>query len=386
MTKRKSQKFSDIERRAYWEAHNRRCVYCSEPLRFRELFIDHIIPQSLLVKSDELSRLFDQIGVSATFDITSEFNLVPSCNRCNTTKAAKLFEAPRLILILEIAKSKVDKVLHLKGCYQKEAKSDQLRIDLSIALSNGSISLDEMSKCLASSSPEAIDHTLSQTLNLSDGTEIRTLSQKDVDGLLDEPILVNMGRENGLKLTHDNGQVVSVRTCREFESALGKGFYPYTMYEIKMASDFIIPLAILRAIEKAQIADKSFLDNPRVGVTDLHLIPGHLGTWNPAESPDTDHSKDTTTVEQLLQKSELSVKRVETGVIVLEDDGGGVMLMELFRSNILDEGNEEILVFRYDYATQGTFGAGSTGLMRRKEAESLFSWTPFPSETYSEKC
>jgi len=39
--------FSVIERRAIWEAYNKRCAYCEMVLSFRDLEIDHVVPQSL---------------------------------------------------------------------------------------------------------------------------------------------------------------------------------------------------------------------------------------------------------------------------------------------------------------------------------------------------
>ena len=67
-------------------------------------------------------------------------------------------------------------------------------------------------------------------------------------------------------------------------------------------------------------------------------------------------------------------EEVKVEEVVLEDEDDGCMYMELMRADMTGDGNEDILVFVYDYATRGTFGAGSTGILSRGSDDAMFAW------------
>jgi 5-methylcytosine-specific restriction endonuclease McrA len=78
-------------RHAIWLGHNRRCIYCSEPLSFAEVDIDHIIPKSLFGKP-ELAEALAKLDLPPDFDLMSIENLVPAHRRCNLVKSADVFK------------------------------------------------------------------------------------------------------------------------------------------------------------------------------------------------------------------------------------------------------------------------------------------------------
>lgn len=370
------QTFSDIERRSIWEAHGKRCAYCNEPLQFRDLFIDHVIPQTLKNSPETLSQLETDCGFDSDFDLHSDLNLVPSCHRCNTAKGAKLFEPPRLILILEIAKSKAGTVQKLKERFQHEDAADKARVALSLAVAKGSVTIDEASQWLSEITREDGSYRLNHDLKLADGTILETVSKQDVDRLLDAPIEVNQGQMNGLELNHGDGSKITVRTCREYQRALKQNYYPYTTYALKVSSDFEIPLAVLTCVANGQVPERSFIQTPHLGVSDLNLMPTELApgvSWGPADDG-SDPFDGAVSLHDLVQDERVFIRKVGTSFVLLEDEGSGCMMMELMRADITGNGNEDILIFKYDYATQGTFGAGSTGILSRACEESIFSW------------
>ena len=63
------QTFSIIDRRAFWEAHYRKCAYCGELVRFLALQIDHVIPESLASKPDDLAAAKSAYGLPDDFDL-----------------------------------------------------------------------------------------------------------------------------------------------------------------------------------------------------------------------------------------------------------------------------------------------------------------------------
>lgn len=371
-----SKRFSDIDRRSIWEAHGKRCAYCGDPLQFRALFIDHVIPQSLNDAPDELDALLRLCGAPEGFDLHGDLNLVPSCHRCNTLKGAKLFEVPRLMFVLEMAKSKHAKVDELRTKYANEDHADAARIALSLALAKGGVSFEEAGKWLSELEREHGRYNLEQGIKLADGTVLKAVHRNDVERLLDTTIEVNRGFESGLELVHDNGSKMVVRTCREYEKALEDGFYPYTTYAIKMASDFEIPLAVFKAVQRSVVPENTFIRQPRVSVTDLHLMPTTLApglSWGPGEDDAEAFSREKS-LQGLVDVGRLRIRRAGKGAIVLEDEGAGCLYTELMRADITGDGDEDILVFVYDYATQGTFGAGSTGILSRGSEDAMFTW------------
>ena len=84
------QRFSDIHRRALWEAHRKRCLYCGELLFFKALVIDHVIPEKIAKDVKRLDELRVTHGLGADFDIEGDENLAPACHACNIGKTDHL--------------------------------------------------------------------------------------------------------------------------------------------------------------------------------------------------------------------------------------------------------------------------------------------------------
>ena len=61
-------------RLSVWRKYNKRCAYCGKELEYKDMQVDHYIPQ----------RLFDD--GSAKGDKNNIDNLMPSCRRCNNYK------------------------------------------------------------------------------------------------------------------------------------------------------------------------------------------------------------------------------------------------------------------------------------------------------------
>jgi len=77
-------------RHAIWLTHNRRCAYCTEPLSFAEVDVDHVIPEILNGKP-ELQKILAKLNLPTDFDIHSLLNFVPAHRRCNLAKASDVF-------------------------------------------------------------------------------------------------------------------------------------------------------------------------------------------------------------------------------------------------------------------------------------------------------
>lgn len=104
-------KFSVAQRVALWKAHKKCCVYSGEPLNYKDLHIDHILPESLLSKPEELKSIIKEYGLNSDFDINSYYNLIPTLSRCNLQKGSKIFKKSTALFYLEIAEQKYSEVL-----------------------------------------------------------------------------------------------------------------------------------------------------------------------------------------------------------------------------------------------------------------------------------
>jgi len=79
------QRFSRLDQYAFWEAYARKCSSCNTPTRFPPV-IDHIVPETLGAKPDELEKIRLELGLPADFDLESDLNLRPTCAMCNSQK------------------------------------------------------------------------------------------------------------------------------------------------------------------------------------------------------------------------------------------------------------------------------------------------------------
>ncbi len=94
--------FSKAQRYALWKIHDGRCFWCGEPIRYRDVTIDHVIPESLADKPDELARIKTLFSLPDEFQINGYCNWVPCHGTCNSSKQDKIFKAsPAMVKILE---------------------------------------------------------------------------------------------------------------------------------------------------------------------------------------------------------------------------------------------------------------------------------------------
>jgi hypothetical protein len=117
--------FTDIERMAIWKAHKGRCAYCGEPTPFKDLHIDHILPESLLNNTDKLEKIKTEYGLGSVFEINSYYNWIPSCSKCNRTKSNKVYSKPGTFYFLEmVAKPKYEEISRIEQSLQKTLKKE----------------------------------------------------------------------------------------------------------------------------------------------------------------------------------------------------------------------------------------------------------------------
>jgi len=142
-------RFSTEQRFALWRTYRKRCFYCREPINFHDVTIDHVVPEYLLDKPEELQRVMIEYGLSADFSINDYCNWVPCHGRCNREKGTMIYRrSPKLITILETVKKQARKAKTEEQRIRKNLKKGELLGKLGIALEKGIVAKDEVAAIL----------------------------------------------------------------------------------------------------------------------------------------------------------------------------------------------------------------------------------------------
>lgn len=97
-------------RRAIWDIYKHKCFYTNEPLTYKDLELDHIIPESYKYKKDILNKVIEDCGLENNFEINSLYNLVPTSRHENRRKSDNEFSIKSYIYYLEIARKNVSAI------------------------------------------------------------------------------------------------------------------------------------------------------------------------------------------------------------------------------------------------------------------------------------
>jgi hypothetical protein len=362
---------SGVERYAIWTAHSKRCAYCQEPLKYADLEIDHIIPQSLRNNPQELQNLFAQLSLDANFNLDSLENLLPAHGGCNRRKKATVFSQANARFFLEIAHEKLGTIRGLIPQLEIESSREKLLTLVGAALQSGNTDLGELAEIAAKTS----NFPLNATVEFESGIwEVKADPDK-INKLLDEPVVlyVEGGRE-GVRFTDGKGSELSICTCRKFKSAINAGYFPSNNMEKKISFTLATASAVLEAASCAKLAPISYIRSPRLGVTNLNLFPTKLAPTKRLDRSEIISVSDVDSIQSLLEKGYISVEISSDSRVTIECEDQGVILTELMRADFDYDGVEEILVQEHFYIKGGTFRAHNICLLRRRYLDSMFEF------------
>jgi len=367
-----NQRFSASQREAIWLAYNKKCAYTRNLLDVSSFHIDHIIPESLAENPSELESIKARIGLPESFNIFGFENLLPSCPGANLQKGSAVLDWAHTHFFLGIAASKKVAIeAHLANIEKRNMRGKAL-ILLQQCLERGQLDVSEVAAILTdhADKPEVI-FPLIEGMIFADKTEVRGIAKSDIENLRDRP--VQIGRNDnidGLVLFNDEAVKIHVRTCREYEEAVASGFYAQSTFEMKMATFFQHQCGLLTALEAATTPKVSFIESPRVGVIDLELVPFSLF---PHFGPHNAEDNLFATYQSKLSEGKIAITRIRQNLLeVAEPNGMGQQLIEVARADFNGDGIEEILLFEYCWATQGTLGYGGVRILTRTSADSPF--------------
>jgi len=370
---------SGVERIAIWTAHSKRCAYCQEPLKYPDLEIDHIIPRSLCNKPQELQNLFAQLSLHANFDLDSLDNLLPAHGDCNFRKKARVFNQANARFFLEIAQGKLGTIRRLISQLEIESSREKLLALVGAALQSGNTDLGELAEVAAKTSK----FPLNAMIEFESGTwEVKADPDK-INKLLDEPVvLYDQGSQEGVRFTDGKGSELSIRTCREYKSAITAGYYPASNNELKVSFFLATASAVLEAASCAKLAPISYIRSPRLGVANLNLLPGKLSPIWRNDRSEIISVSDADSIQTLIEKGSISAQISTDARVTIESEDHGVTLTELMRADFDYNGVEEILVQKYYYIKGATFRDLDIGLLRRRNLDSMFEYQSWDDDLH----
>lgn len=367
VTQMSSQKIDLDVRHAIWLAHYRRCVYCSEPLSFAEVDIDHVIPESLAGKP-ELPEILASLGLSAEFDLSSIQNLLPAHRRCNLTKTSDVFKEASARFFLHLAEKASANVQKLVASKKERENRENLLSRVSKAIRSGLILPMDLQE---SQPPDQL--RLTKPLVFADHPNelVQTISPEEVEIFLDRPVLIGGNPVFAADFGDADGIRTTVRTCREYRAALAAGFHAQSTYDIKPEAFLKTTNAILTAAALLRVPLISYIRKPHRGVTDLDLLPSSVLPCVSPDDAETIAGMKGLSLGDLLRREQIKILGLSSTELSLEWHWG-LMLREVCRADFDGDGVEDILCECYCWATQGTLGFGWTSILTRTGEDSGF--------------
>jgi hypothetical protein len=374
-------KLPTARRIAIWDAHQRKCIYCSTPIMYDLLEIDHIIPERFANDRIEFERILADYDLPSDFDLNHWNNLLPCHKRCNNRKTGMLFKKSTALYYLEIAASKSAFAFDAERRGIKRSRGESVLAALHIALEVGEITANDVRKILMQIESGVDAFEAISGITFSSRIVQGLLNQRDAEALLDEPICPRPHGLDSLDLLRENGsqsESISVTTPREWAEAIRAGYFAANTYAIKEQAFFERAYAFIMAMRVAKAADATFIAVPRKGIDSFNILPV---TLLPYLSPDTEdeilklHNAGMT-IQYLVDDKQVQVDERSPNYVSLRYAGMGGAYWEILRADLNGDGIEDILVSYYIFALEGTFGAGGVCILSRTSPEAKFDLLP----------
>lgn len=354
----------EIERVAIWTAHSKRCAYCGEPLRYADLEIDHILPQSLTRTPGKLNKLISERALATDFSVAALGNLLPAHRICNSKKRDRVFNESNARFFLEIADQKLRSVEDLIRKLELEASRDKLLALVRSALQSGNTDLYE----ILDTASKTDKFPLNATVYFESGSwEVMADSEK-INRLFDEPVDLHAhGRGLGVRFTDGKGSEISISTCREYKAAISARYYPSNNAENRASFVLATTCAMLEAASRARLASVSYIRSPRVGVTSFRLLSARLAPTRRADRSEIISLSGYTTIQELVDAGSISAEILSDTEVRIECQDQGVTLTELMRADFDEDGVEEVLVKEDFYIRSASHRSLSVSLLGKKD-------------------
>lgn len=371
----KKYKFNLIERQSLYDAYDRRCFYCGELVYFRELQIDHIVPENLNHNNTKYQAFMMKSGLSDSFQINSYNNWVPSHSRCNNRKSGAMFDLKTTLYFLGLAERKIEKILKIENSIKSKINSDILLTTITLSLSESKFDLSEIKSLISQfENKDKAKFKLFSELEFVDRVYRNWISQNDFDELLELPVKTGSLENEGVFLTDPDidGKEVNVKNCKEYFHYTNRGYYALTTYSMKMSVFFERTCGLIQALKNATIPSFNYITDSNSSINNFELLPLTLFHSFTPETEDIIGNETELTFHDWIEVGSFKIiEQFDKGFHILHS-GEGLIMVELLRADFNNDNIEDILIFCYSYATEGTLGFGYTISITRLNSESKF--------------
>ena len=361
--------FDTPTRAGIWSAHKTKCFYCNTDIDFKDLNIDHIIPES--ISKQKLKELILEYGLNESFMINGFENLVPTHRICNQRKTDDVFNKASILYYLGLNVKKVESVKAEIEKLKRKNYFNKFHSKIVSALEQDYINVDELAKII--NEKRNFDWTekeikLPIAIHFDDGLFDTFYFDKSFDDLYDKKIIFG-GVFESINLINDSDEDITISTLREWMEATKKGFYPLTTKAIKLSENVDFLGNLLMAVEKAKLPKVSFLDEPWISINNLdYLSPKIL--FDPEEKFII-NIQNGESIGDLYRKNLIKLNETDLFDISIEFDGLETSISEQFRADLNDDGIEDILVRAWYRSIHGSLGFGETLILKRQSTKSL---------------
>jgi hypothetical protein len=325
----------------------------------------------------KLKELISQLALPSDFSIASRGNFLPAHRICNSKKRDRVFNEANVRFFLEIADQKLRSIEDLIPKLEFEASRDMLLALVRSALQSGNADLGD----ILDAASKTDNFPLNATVDFESGSWEVVADSEKTNRLFDEPVDLHVqGKERGVRFTDGKGSEKSISTCREYKAAIAAGYYPSDNTNLKVSFVLATTSAILEAASRARLAPLSYIRSPRYGIASLRLLPAALAPTKRLDRSDIVSQSGCTTIQELVEAGSISAKILSDTKVEIECQDHGVSLTELMRADFDDDGVEEILIKVHSYIKFATFRSLGIGLLRKKDAVSLFEYRSWDRE------
>jgi hypothetical protein len=168
--------FSGPERFGLWKAWDGKCGWCAEPVIFRDIQIDHLIPIDAVRKAEDRQKIIAFYGLPAEFDFASFENCLPSCSRCNRLKSSRTFEAsPALVMMLGTVRMLAPLARAIAAKFFQDQKRAKILVRIDAAVTQGDVTKEDIETALAglpSMIRKSVDQPPAISLHVAPGWEV----------------------------------------------------------------------------------------------------------------------------------------------------------------------------------------------------------------------
>ena len=359
-------------RRALWEAHNKRCAYSGEPIRFSDLQVEHIIPQKQFEQSEKLKSLLEGLGLPEDFHMDQPENLLPTLGFANRQKSDHI-DLLQLRHALNTAKNKLPV---LKKIYRRIHNDDEIdiaRLRLLHGVATGEISMGEISGLLNEVRTGNASGLLKRPLIFADKEVVDISVISDPCTLLDSEMCPRIGGLPYLTLINDSGNELSVTDCRSWLNGLSRGYYAKTNYDIKESAFFEAVVSLVWALKFRKPPLESYLLGGLMSTGRLppSMLPHISGDESRALEKYANQGE---SVESLLTAEGIAPEQ-EDSTIRFTYKHMESFMWEVLRGDFSGDGYEDLLISKYENTLEGTYSSMESLILSTSDSHSKFHVT-----------